>query len=228
MTRASRRVVYAVMLSSALTMSLACSSSSPHATTSDAGTRSSGSGSGSGSSGSGAPGLDADTITGMVGDAALQIRGATAVIGSTSKITGSNAYIALLGFTSGEDATCKSLESNTGQLASTSTLTILLISKTPIQAMRYDVLPAPELPAVSAVYNDVNATCASVLRDAGGNIIAGFVIVTALTRSSITGTYALRFNDGDIEGSFSIPLCQGLNIDEIFTLPDAGIACIQP
>ncbi len=226
MTRATRRIVNVV--ASAFACACACSSSSPHATASDSGTHSSGSGSASGSGSSGVPGLDADVIMGMVGDASLQIKGATAVVGSTSKITGSNTDVALLGFTSGEDATCKSLESNSGQLASTSTLSILLISKTPIQAMKYEVLPAPELPAASAVYNDVNATCASVLGDGGGNITAGFVIVTELTSTTITGTYALRFRDGDVEGSFSIPLCQGLNIDEIFTLPDAGIACIQP
>jgi len=184
-----------------------------------------GSGSGSGAS--------TDPVSGMVGGDSLTVNSATAVVGTTSVlIPGSTVNVALVGFTSASGADCSAIQSSDVQVANSTGLALLIVSSTPVTAATYKVVPnngkAPTLPAATAVFTETNTKCASVF-DGGAPVVkGGTVTIASITSSTIAGKYDLMFSDGALQGSFSTPICSGINLNVIFSSnPDASTPCVQ-
>ena len=196
------------------------------ACSSHAATTSAGSGSGSGS----AEGLPADPTTGSVGGATLTVQGATALVGQTTDLLGTTTEVALVGLTSASGATCATLTG--GQAASATGLTLLIVSKTPVEPMTYPIEPstqgAPHLPAVLAVFSRTNASCISVYDGGGPDVFGGTVTISEISSATVVGTYSVTFADGTLAGSFSAPVCRGVNLNEVFSADASTPACIQP
>jgi hypothetical protein len=165
-----------------------------------------------------------------VGGATLVVEGATALVGQTTALFQTTTDVAVVGLTSASGATCSTLSG--GQAASTTGLTLLIVSKSPVEPISYKVAPSnggePALPFASAIFSKTNGSCASVYDGGGPEVSGGSVTVSEISSTAIAGTYSVTFGDGSLSGSFSAPVCPGVNLNEIFSADAGTPACIQP
>jgi hypothetical protein len=172
-----------------------------------------------------------DPVTGAVDGTGLAVASSTAVVGASAALTGTSEHILLVGFSSASGGNCSTLQSSDVQIANATGLAILVVSNTPIELTTYKVAPGngatPTLPAATAFFSPTNSMCVNELDAGSAAANSGTVKVTALSDSSIEGTYDLTFSGGSLRGSFTTPVCSGINLDAIFIndRSDASAPC---
>ncbi len=213
-------------------LAYACSSSSNEGTgTGNSSGNDTGSkGSNASSGGSGSVGSGGSSAGGSGGVPTLTVNDQIAGTGTAALTTGGTGYITLVGLSSATGlCSALSADANTN-FASATTFFIAVVGTSAIGPGTYDIYPStaamPTLPAAIGGYNVTTSSCASAATASG---TSGTITIASVTSSTVAGTYDVTFPDGTMQGSFSAPICSGLNVDALIGgAADAGAStCTQ-
>ena len=120
---------------------------------------------------------------------------------------------------------CAHLQSGITNLASSTTLTLSLISETSVVGPgTYSVPGGGTYLKAGATLQVLDAHCTATMFPFGLDATGGSVVVTSVTSTTATGTFDLTFSGGSMSVSFSAPICTGVSLTG--GPGDAGATCL--
>jgi hypothetical protein len=120
---------------------------------------------------------------------------------------------------------CAHLQSGITNLASSTTLTLSLISETSVVGPgTYSVPGGGTYLKAGATLQVLDANCKATMFPFGLDATGGSVVVSSVTSTTATGTFDLTFGGGSMSGAFSAPICTG--VSSTGAAGDAGAICL--